>query len=194
MSKSLTRLTASMILLANVSLASAEEKPARKVPGVLNFTMTRLDGKPQELAKYQGKVALFVNVASECGHTPQYKGLQALHEKYARAGLAIIGVPSNEFGGQEPGTNAEIAAFCKKNYGVQFDMLAKVVVDGKGQCPLYKHLTSKDTNPKFGGPVQWNFTKFLIDRNGAIVGRFEPDVEPESREVVQAIEAALGKK
>jgi glutathione peroxidase len=192
--RSLLRLTTGLLLLVGISLALAGDKGTGKVPGVLNFTMKTLDGKSVELAKYQGKVVLFVNVASECGHTPQYKGLQALHDKYAKAGLAVIGVPSNEFGGQEPGTNAEIAAFCKKNYGVQFDMLAKVVMDGKGQCPLYQYLTSKETNPKFGGPVQWNFTKFLVDRKGTIVARFEPDVEPESREIIRAIETALGKK
>lgn len=175
-------------------LILAEEKGARKVPAVLNFKMQTLDGQPVELSKYQGKVVLFVNVASECGLTPQYKGLQALHERYAKQGLAIVGVPANEFGGQEPGSNAQIAAFCKKNYGVTFDMLAKVVVDGKDICPLYRYLTSKETNPKFGGPLKWNFTKFLIGRDGQVIGRFEPNIEPEAKELVEAIEAALAKK
>lgn len=103
---------------------------------------------------------LIVNVASECGYTPQYKGLQDLHKKYAAKGLAVLGVPSNDFGQQEPGTNAQIAAFCKKNYGVAFDMLAKVGVVGKDQCPLYRYLTSKDANTKTAGPVQWNYVKF----------------------------------
>jgi glutathione peroxidase len=164
------------------------------VPVALNFTMTSLDGKAVELSKYQGKVVLMVNVASECGLTPQYKGLQALHEKYGKDGLAVLGFPANEFGGQEPGTNAEIAAFCQKNYGVKFDMFAKVVVQGDGQCPLYKYLTSKETNPKFAGPLQWNFEKFLIGRNGAVVARFSPQVEPQAEEVTKAIEKELAKK
>jgi glutathione peroxidase len=180
-----------MAVLACAALALAEDKGAKKVPPVLNFTMKTLDDKPVDLSKYQGKVVLFVNVASKCGKTPQYKGLETLHEKYAKDGLAIIGVPANEFGRQEPGTNAEIAAFCQKNYGVKFDMLAKVVVKGDGQCPLYQYLTSKETNPKFAGPIKWNFTKFLINRKGEIVARFEPGVEPQSKEMVDAIEAAL---
>jgi glutathione peroxidase len=139
-------------------------------------------------------VVLFVNVASECGYTPQYRGMQALHDKYAKEGLAVVGVPSNEFGAQEPGTDREIATFCAKNYGVKFDMLSKVVIAGRGQVPLYRHLTSKETNPKFGGAVKWNFTKFLIGRKGEIVGRFEPDVEPDSEELIKAVEAELAKK
>ena len=171
-----------------------KEKGDRKVPAVLNFKMKALDGKEVDLSKYQGKVVLFVNVASECGYTPQYAQLQVLHAKYAKDGLAIVGVPANEFGKQEPGTDAEIAKFCSSKYNVKFDMLAKVVVDGKDICPLYKHLTSKDTNPKFGGPVRWNFTKFVIGRNGAIVARFEPDVVPDAAEVTKLIEAELKKR
>jgi len=174
-----------------MAAACAEGKGDKKVPAVLHFKMKTLDGKDADLAKYKGKVVLFVNVASQCGFTPQYKGLQALHEKYAKDGLAIVGVPANEFGKQEPGSNEEIADFCKKNYGVSFDMLAKVVVKGPGQCELYKYLTSKETDPKFAGPIKWNFTKFLIGRNGEIVGRYEPNVEPESEKLTTAIEAAL---
>src|SRR5436189_6189514 len=125
--------TALAVFLAPAALVPAGQKGATKVPPVLNFKMTSLDGKDVDLAKYQGKVVLFVNVASQCGYTPQYKGLQALHEKYAKDGLAIVGVPANEFGAQEPGSNSEIAEFCKKNYSVAFDMLAKVVVKGPGQ-------------------------------------------------------------
>lgn len=170
------------------SLAGAE-----KVPAVLNFKMTSLAGKSVELSKYQGKVVLVVNVASECGLTPQYEGLQALHTKFADAGLAVLGFPANEFGAQEPGSNAEIANFCKSNYGVEFDMFAKTVVDGPGQCPLYEYLTDAKTSP-FPGPVQWNFAKFLIGRNGAIVARFDPDVEPTDPKVIEIIEAELAKK
>jgi glutathione peroxidase len=137
---------------------------------------------------------LFVNVASECGYTKQYKGLQELHEKYGKQGLAIIGVPANEFGGQEPGTDKEIAQFCDSKFGVKFDMLSKVVVKGEGQCPLYKHLTSKETDPKFAGDVKWNFEKFLISRTGEIVGRYRSAVEPMSDELTNAIETELAKK
>jgi glutathione peroxidase len=174
--------------------ASADEKGATNVPAALNFTMKSLEGKDVNLSHYQGKVVLFVNVASECGYTPQYRGLQALHDKYAKDGLAIIGVPANDFGRQEPGSNDEIASFCQKNYGVKFDMLAKVPVAGKDQVPLYKYLTSRETDPKFAGAVKWNFTKFLVSRKGEVVGRFEPGVEPESKELTQAIEAELAKK
>ena len=171
-----------------------DKKEDKKVPAVLNFKMKGIDGKDVDLAKYQGKVVLFVNVASQCGYTPQYKGLEALHEKYARDGLVIVGVPANEFGHQEPGSDEEIATFCKSKYDVKFPMLSKVVVKGPGITPLYKYLTSKDTNPKFGGEIKWNFTKFVVGRNGEIVARFEPKVEPTSDEVMKAIEAELKKK
>jgi glutathione peroxidase len=149
------------VLGAGALLVRAEDQGAKKVPAVLNFTMKSLDGKDVPLSKYQGKVVLIVNVASRCGYTPQYKGLQALHDKYAAKGLAILGVPSNDFGKQEPGSSEEIAEFCQKNYGVKFDMFEKVVVKGEGQTPLYKFLTSSETNPKFAGPIKWNFNKFL---------------------------------
>jgi glutathione peroxidase len=176
------------------SPAWAGEKGGKKVAPVLNFKMTSLDGKTVDLAKLQGKVVLFVNVASECGFTPQYKGLQALHKKYANDGLVIVGVPSNDFGKQEPGTNEEIAAFCKKEYGVEFPMLAKVVVKGKDQCPLYKFLTSKETNPKFAGAVQWNFEKFLIGRNGQVMGRFESKIDPVSEDFQRTLRDELARK
>ncbi|MBL8797403.1 MAG: glutathione peroxidase [Planctomycetia bacterium] len=169
----------------------AEDK---KVPAVLGFKMKSLDGKDMDLAKYQGKVVLVVNVASACGYTGQYKGMQGLHDKYAQQGLVVLGVPCNDFGKQEPGSEAEIAKFCESKYGVKFDMLSKVAIKGNDPAPLYKHLTSKDTNPKFAGPVKWNFTKFLIGRNGEIVGRFEPGVEPDAAELTKAIEAELAKK
>ncbi|MSR57089.1 MAG: glutathione peroxidase [Planctomycetaceae bacterium] len=156
--------------------------------------MKKLDGKEVNLADYQGKVVLFVNVASQCGLTPQYKGLEELHEKYGKDGLAIIGVPANEFGKQEPGTDAEISQFCAKNYGVKFDMLSKVAVKGDAICPLYKHLTSKDTDPKFAGDISWNFEKFLVGRNGEIVARFKPKVDPMADEVTEAIKAEIAKK
>src|SRR5262245_48812551 len=177
-----------------VGLTSAADKGEKKVPDVLNFKMKGLDGKEVDLSQYQGKVVLFVNVASQCGYTPQYKGLQALHDKYAEKDLVIIGVPANEFGAQEPGTDKEIFEFCSKNYGVKFPMMSKVVVKGKDITPLYKYLTEKETDPKFAGEIKWNFTKFLVSRNGEIVARFEPAVKPESDEMIKAIEAELNKK
>ncbi len=166
----------------------------KKVPAVLNFKMKSLDGKETDLSQYQGKVVLIVNVASKCGYTPQYKALEALNENYGKDGLVIIGVPANEFLHQEPGSDAEIAKFCTDTYNVQFPMMSKVVVKGDGIAPLYQFLTSKDTNPKFGGDIQWNFTKFLVGRDGEIVARFEPKVKPDSDDVVKAIEAELNKK
>jgi glutathione peroxidase len=160
------------------------------VANVLSYTMNSLDGKPVDLAKYQGNVVLIVNVASECGYTPQYEGLQALHKKYAARGLRILGFPSNDFGAQEPGSNAQIADFCKKNYGVEFDMFSKITVAGTGQAPLYRTLTS---TPRFSGNVEWNFEKFLLARDGQVVGRFKSPVEPLSAEMTRAIEGALGK-
>ena len=173
--------------------AQAADKGGKKVPGPLNFKMKSLTGKEVDLAKYKGKVVLIVNVASQCGLTPQYEGLEALHEKYADQGLAILGFPANEFGKQEPGTDTEIAEFCKENYGVKFDMFSKVVVKGEGKCPLYKFLTSQETDPKFPGDITWNFEKFLINRDGEIVDRFAPKVTPDSKEVVTAIETELAK-
>jgi glutathione peroxidase len=144
-----------------------------------------------ELSKYQGKVVLLVNVASQCGLTPQYKQLQALHDKYQDQGLAIVGIPCNQFGSQEPGTAEEIQQFCSKNYGVTFDLLAKVDVNGDGACPLYQHLKALQTRPKGPGEISWNFEKFLLDRQGQVVARFEPRTRPDAPEVVQQIEAAL---
>jgi glutathione peroxidase len=183
-----------VLSLIHCSLPVFAAEKESKIPPVLNFSMKRLTGKQASLAEYHGKVLLIVNTASECGLTPQYQALQGLHKKYANQGLAVLGFPANEFGGQEPGTNEEIATFCRANYGVEFDMFAKVIVQGDGQCPLYKHLTSKESNPKFGGPVTWNFEKFLIGRRGDIVGRFAPDIEPDAEEVVRAIEAELARK
>jgi glutathione peroxidase len=159
----------------------------------LDQEMQTLDGKTINLAeKYAGKVVLLVNVASKCGLTPQYEQLEALHDKYAEEGLAIVGVPCNQFKNQEPGTAAEIAQFCKTEYGVEFDLLAKVDVNGPDAAPLYKYLTSDETNPEFAGEITWNFEKFLFDRQGQLVARFAPRVRPDAKEVVEAIETALG--
>jgi glutathione peroxidase len=178
-------------LIAALTTVQTIPTGSAKVPAALNFTMDSLAGKPVNLSKYQGNVVLMVNVASECGYTPQYAGLEALNKKYSGKGLRILGFPANDFGQQEPGTNAEISEFCTKNYGVEFDMFSKIVVKGSGQAPLYRFLTSKQTNPKFGGDVAWNFEKFLIGRNGEVIGRFLSEVEPLSPQMVGAIEKAL---
>jgi glutathione peroxidase len=192
--RSVIALGIGLVLLGPGAIGSAQEKGGKQVPAVLNFKMTGLDGKEVDLAQFKGKVVLFVNVASECGYTPQYKPLQELYAKHAKDGLVIIGVPCNQFGKQEPSTNQEIAEFCKKNYSVTFPMLAKVNVNGQNACPLYKFLTSKETNPKFAGPIQWNFEKFLISRNGEVVARFASDVDPEGEKFLKVIREELNKK
>ena len=167
---------------------------ADKTPAALDFKMKSLTGKEVDLAKYQGKVLLVVNVASACGYTPQYEPMQALHEKYAGQGLAVLGFPCNQFGKQEPGDEKQIQQFCDKNYGVKFDMFAKVDVNGPAACGLYQYLTKADTKPEGAGKISWNFEKFVIGRNGAVVARFSPGTEPDAPEVVKVLEAELAKK
>jgi glutathione peroxidase len=153
---------------------------------VHEFSLTTIDGKPAPLSAYKGKVLMLVNVASKCGYTPQYTGLQALYDKYKDRGLVIVGVPANNFGGQEPGSNEEIKTFCTRNYNVTFPMMSKVSVKGEDKSPLYSYLTGNT-----GSDVKWNFTKFLIDKNGKIINRFESKVTPDSPEMIAAIENAL---
>ena len=172
--------------------SSAPEEDAKE-EGVLAFTMKGLDGKDVKLSDYKGKVVVLVNVASKCGLTPQYKDLEALYAKYQEKGLVVIGIPANEFGGQEPGTDAEIKEFCTKEYSVTFPMLSKVVVKGEGICPLYKFLTEEGTNAGFSGDIKWNFTKFVLSREGKVVKRVEPKVKVNDEDVVKAIEAELEK-
>jgi glutathione peroxidase len=160
-------------------------------PSVYDFKLNNIDGKPASLADFKGKAILLVNVASKCGYTPQYAGLEALYKKYKDRGLVVVGVPANNFGGQEPGTNEEIKTFCSRTYNVTFPMFSKVSVKGEDETPLYKFLTSGQANKALAGDVQWNFTKFLVDRNGNVVARFDSAVTPDSSEVAAAIEAAL---
>jgi len=159
----------------------------------LAYEMPALDGTPTNLADYQGQVVLIVNTASQCGLTPQYQQLQELYEHYRDDGFTILAFPANNFGGQEPGSDTEIAAFCEENYGVGFDMFSKISVKGDDQHPLYTFLTSEDTNPQFAGEITWNFEKFLLDREGNVIARFEPRTRPDAPEVVAAIEAELAK-
>jgi glutathione peroxidase len=155
------------------------------------FTLNSIDGQPASLAQFKGKVVLIVNVASRCGFTPQYAGLEALYNKYKDRGLVVLGFPANNFLWQEPGTDAEIKTFCSTRYHVTFPMFAKVSVKGSDKTPLYQFLTGKRANPSTGGEIRWNFTKFLADRNGRVIARFGSSVAPESAELVNAIEAAL---
>jgi glutathione peroxidase len=159
---------------------------------IYTFTLNSIDGQPAPLANYKGKVILVVNVASQCGYTPQYSALEATYEKYKDKGFVILGFPANNFGSQEPGTNEEIKTFCNRKYNVTFPMYSKISVKGEDQAPLYAYLT-KDTGAGISGEIKWNFTKFLVDRNGNVVQRFESAVTPDSKEVVGAIERELGK-
>jgi glutathione peroxidase len=161
---------------------------------VHEFTMDALNGTPTPLAGFKGKVLLVVNVASQCGYTYQYEGLQALYVKYKDQGLVVAGFPANNFGAQEPGSNAEIGAFCKSKFGVTFPMFSKISVKGSDKAPLYQFLTDKNANPKTGGEIPWNFTKYLVDRDGKVLARFDAPVKPESKELTSAIEAALKNK
>ena len=153
---------------------------------VHEFTLNDIDGRPVPLAGYKGKVVLIVNVASKCGFTPQYTGLEALYEKYKDQGFVILGVPANNFGAQEPGTNDEIKTFCTRKYNVSFPMMSKVSVKGDDITPLYKYLTATK-----GGDVKWNFTKFLIGKDGQIAERFESAVKPDDPALTGAVESAL---
>jgi glutathione peroxidase len=158
---------------------------------VYNFTLKSIDHQPVSLSAYHGKALLLVNVASKCGYTPQYAALEKLYETYKDKGLVIVGIPANNFMSQEPGTDAEIKTFCTNKYNVSFPMMSKVSVKGEDQAPLYAFLTDKSSDPKFSGEIKWNFTKFLFDRNGNPVARFEPATTPDSPEMIAAIEAAL---
>ena len=158
---------------------------------VLRHVMKDIDGNDVDLAGYRGKVVLIVNVASKCGFTGQYAALEALYKKYKDQGFVILGFPSNDFLGQEPGSDGEIKSFCSLTYGVSFPMFSKVSVVGGDKAPLYQDLTERSTNPGHAGGIKWNFTKFLVGRDGKVVDRFAPTTKPDAEEVVLAIERAL---
>ena len=191
--KNVCRYCFTIFLACFIGAAAAQDavKNGPQKLGDLKLDMKMLDGSPVDFSKYQGKVVVFVNVASKCGFTPQYEQLQQLHEKRAKDGLAIVGVPCNQFGGQEPGSAEEIAQFCEENYGVEFDMFAKVDVKGDKQSELYKFLTGLDLKPAGRGSVKWNFEKFVLDRSGTPVSRFNMKVKPTDRELVKVLDAAL---
>src|SRR5207302_1829455 len=165
----------------------AEDTP-KNPASLLDFRVKDIDGKDVALAKFRGKVLLVVNTASQCGYTPQYKDLEAIYEKYKAQGFEVLAFPANEFGSQEPGTNEQIKEFCTTNYQVSFPLFAKIVVDGPKIHPLYQFLTSDATNPKFAGKITWNFAKFLVNRKGEVIERFEPGENPSSPKVTGAIE------
>jgi len=158
---------------------------------IYSFQMKDIDGAERSLSEFAGKVLLIVNVASKCGFTPQYKGLESLYNRYKGRGFEVLGFPANDFGHQEPGTEAEIKNFCTTTYNVSFPMFSKISVKGKDIHPLYAFLTSKETNPKFSGKIDWNFNKFLIDRKGNIVARFESKNDPMGDRVPRTVEATL---
>jgi glutathione peroxidase len=172
-------------MLQRIGIMTLLASSAFAASSVHEFTMKSIDGTPISLADYKGKVLLIVNVASQCGYTPQYTGLEALYEKYKDRGLVLIGVPANNFGGQEPGSDAEIKTFCTRKYNVSFPMMSKVSVKGNDETPLYQYLTSA------GGDVKWNFTKFLVGKDGKVIQKFDSPVKPDSPELTGAIEKVL---
>lgn len=177
-----------LVALAGLILLGAA--PLLAAPGLYNFTLPSIDGESIPLSTYKGKVILVVNVASRCGYTPQYSALESLYEKYKDKGLVILGFPANNFGAQEPGTNSEIKRFCSTKYNVTFPMFSKISVKGDDRAPLYQFLTEK-ANPAVAGDIKWNFTKFLADRKGHVVARFESAVTPDSPEVLAEVEKLL---
>jgi glutathione peroxidase len=170
---------------ATNSATATAPAPVPAGPSLYNFTVNSLEGKPVDLGQYRGHVVLVVNTASKCGFTPQYAGLEKLYQDYQAQGFVILGFPSNDFGGQEPGTPQEIATFCTTKYDVTFPMFEKVKTKGDGQSPIYQFLTTGHGEPK------WNFHKYLIDKNGTVIGEFRSQVTPDSKELRNAIDAAL---
>ena len=184
-------LTILTIVVVAGSMLSSTNPVAAAGPSVLDFKVKDIDGTEVKLKKYKGNVLLVVNTASKCGYTPQYESLEATYNKYKDRRFYVLGFPANNFGAQEPGTDAEIKEFCTSKFHVTFPMFAKISVKGEDQDPLYAYLTDLKINPVYGGVITWNFNKFLIDRKGAIVGRFSSKQTPDSPEVIAAIEQAL---
>lgn len=188
-----------LVVLAAVAVqgrARAEEKSGMEDGGagsIFDFTMADISGAEVPFERYRGRALLIVNTASKCGYTPQYAGLQELYRRFHDSGFEVIGIPANDFGQQEPGTNEEILDFVRTHFEVSFPMFGKTVVKGPGKCPLYRFLTEESGEP-YEGEIRWNFTKFLIDPDGRVVARFESDAEPLSPEIVQAVEAVLPAK
>jgi glutathione peroxidase len=184
---------AALFVVSSAAIVSAQDS-AKKPTSVLDFQVKDIDGKDVDLAKYKGKVLLIVNTASQCGFTPQYKDLQAIYEKYKDQGFEVLAFPANEFGAQEPGDNQQIKEFCSATYRVGFPLFSKIVVKGEGIHPLYAFLTSAETNPKYAGKIPWNFTKFLVNKQGEVIARFQPADNPSAAKVSGEIEKALAEK
>jgi len=162
-----------------------------EIKSIYHITVKDIDGKDVKLEQFKGNVLLIVNVASKCGFTPQYEGLQKIYSKYKDQGFIVLGFPANNFLGQEPGTNEQIKQFCSTKFNVTFPMFSKISVKGKDKAPLYKYLTEKETNPEFAGEISWNFNKFLVDKSGKIIARFGSRTKPENKELIDAIKKAL---
>jgi glutathione peroxidase len=176
------------------SAAPAKPEKEGQVVSPLDFKLKTIDGKEMDLAQYKGKAVLLVNVASKCGLTPQYEALESVYQKYKDQGLVVVGIPANNFGGQEPGTEAEIKEFCTTKYKVTFPMTSKISVAGDDKHALYKFLTEEPTAKEFAGDIEWNFGKFLVDRNGNLMARFSSRTKPDDAKVTAAIEKALAAK
>ncbi|MDQ1610107.1 MAG: glutathione peroxidase [Pyrinomonadaceae bacterium] len=176
---------------AGASNSSGSGGGKETAKSVYDFTLKNSKGKDVKLEEFRGQVVMLVNVASKCGYTPQYEGLQKIYERYKGQGFTILGFPANNFGAQEPGTDEEIQEFCRLNYGVTFPVFSKISVKGDDKHPLYKYLTEKESNPEFAGEIKWNFNKFLVGRDGRILARFDSGDKPEDAKVTQAIEQAL---
>lgn len=191
-----------IIFLASISIyvgcatatsdaVSTANLPPLTEKSIYDFSMKSIEGKDVKMDEFKGKVLLLVNVASHCGYTPQYTGLQSIYSKYKDQGFLVLGFPSNDFGGQEPGSNEEVKTFCTSKYNVTFPMFSKITVVGANKHPFYRFLTEKATNPEFAKEISWNFNKFLVDKTGKIVGAYESGITPESPELTGAIEKAL---
>jgi len=178
-----------LVVLPGIGRSETDGGADGKPTSILDLEAQRLAGGTEALGAFRGQVLLVVNTASRCGNTPQYEDLETLYERYRDRGFSVLGFPSNDFGAQEPGSDQEIGAFCKANYGVEFPMFSKVRVKGPEMHPVYRYLTSLPD--PIGGPVQWNFQKYLVDRNGKVVARYEPGVNPQDAGIVREIERLL---
>ncbi|MBL8149055.1 MAG: glutathione peroxidase [Blastocatellia bacterium] len=192
--RSIVLLLLCAVLVTVVACGSEEDttpRPPLAEKSVYDFVLKDIDGNDVKMEQYQGKVLMVVNVASECGYTPQYAGLQNVYAKYKDQGFYVLGFPANNFGAQEPGSNEEIKTFCNAKYKVTFPMFSKISVKGADKHPFYRFLTEKTTDPEFSGEIKWNFNKFLIDKNGKVIARFDSGTEPESSDITSNIEKAL---
>jgi glutathione peroxidase len=183
-----------IVMACLIAAQTFAQRPATMPTSVLDQTVKDIDEKDHDLAQYKGKVVLIVNVASKCGFTKQYAGLQKLYEDKKDGGLVILGFPANNFGSQEPGSNEQIKEFCSSKFSVTFPMMAKVSVKGDDKSPVFKFLTEKPTAGELAGEIKWNFSKFLIGRDGQLIARYESKVAPDDAKLIEAIDAAIGTK